>query len=409
MSYCLNPDCEQPQNYDSVSFCQKCGYKLLLKERYRAIKPIGQGGFGKTFLAVDEDRPSKPYCVIKQFLPSSLGTDTLGKATELFNQEALRLDELGKHPQIPELYAHFEQEYYLYLIQEYIDGENLASLSNATPFSEEKIRNFLTNLSSILQFIHDRNVIHRDIKPENIIERRGDNSFVLVDFGASKHATNTALLKNKGTIIGDPRYMSPEQLLGKANFTSDLYCLGVTSLYLLTLVDPVELFDVVENKWVWKDYLKTSVSDELGEILDKMIARSIEKRFQSAKELKAALNNLSNDKGFSHILLPNNFLKPDQSLRSANGKYTLVMQADGNLVLYSTSAPLWCSNTTGLGGKMAMLEPDGNLVIRNDSNELIWRSGTGKFTQPILSVQDDGNVVIYENSGNPVWHTNTTV
>ncbi|MCE3389825.1 serine/threonine-protein kinase, partial [Staphylococcus aureus] len=80
---------------------------LLLKERYRAIKPIGQGGFGITFLAVDEDKPSKPRCVIKQFFPQAQGTNTTQKAAELFNQEAMRLDELGKHPQIPELLAYF--------------------------------------------------------------------------------------------------------------------------------------------------------------------------------------------------------------------------------------------------------------------------------------------------------------
>ena len=107
MSYCLNPSCQQPQNPDLTKFCQNCGSKLLLKERYRAIKLIGQGGFGRTFLSVDEDKPSKPPCVIKQFFPQAQGTDSAQKAAELFEQEAVRLDELGKHPQIPELLAHF--------------------------------------------------------------------------------------------------------------------------------------------------------------------------------------------------------------------------------------------------------------------------------------------------------------
>jgi formylglycine-generating enzyme required for sulfatase activity len=70
-----------------------------LRERYCAIKPIGQGGFGKTYLAVDEGKPSKPACVIKQFHPQSQETDNFEKAAELFSQEAVRLDELGVHPQ----------------------------------------------------------------------------------------------------------------------------------------------------------------------------------------------------------------------------------------------------------------------------------------------------------------------
>ena len=103
MSYCLNPRCEKPQNTKDSQFCLNCGTKLLLKQRYRAIKPIGQGGFGRTLLAVDESKPLKTPCVIKQFLLTAQGTDNTQKAAELFDQEALRLNELGKHNQIPNL------------------------------------------------------------------------------------------------------------------------------------------------------------------------------------------------------------------------------------------------------------------------------------------------------------------
>ena len=77
--YCLNPNCPTPQNPQNTKFCLSCGFKLLLRERYRAIKPIGQGGFGRTFLAVDEDKPSKPPCVIKQFYPQAQGQPALSK------------------------------------------------------------------------------------------------------------------------------------------------------------------------------------------------------------------------------------------------------------------------------------------------------------------------------------------
>ena len=92
MSHCLNPNCQKPaSNPPTAKFCQSCGTKLLLKDRYRAIKLIGQGGFGKTFLAVDEDKPSKPPCVIKQFFLEAQGTNNTQKAAELFEREALRL------------------------------------------------------------------------------------------------------------------------------------------------------------------------------------------------------------------------------------------------------------------------------------------------------------------------------
>ncbi|WP_244997453.1 inactive serine/threonine-protein kinase VRK3 [Richelia sinica] len=116
MSQCLNPNCLY-QNPSGTAFCQRCGSKILLGDRYRPVGFLGAGGFGRTFQAVDEHRLDTP-CVIKQFLPQQSGTAELEKATELFKREAVRLRDLGKHPQIPDLLAFFAQEGRLYLIQE---------------------------------------------------------------------------------------------------------------------------------------------------------------------------------------------------------------------------------------------------------------------------------------------------
>jgi serine/threonine protein kinase len=285
MSYCLNPACRNPQNPSDTKFCLTCGTKLLLKDRYRAIKPIGQGGFGRTFLAVDEDKPSKPRCVIKQFYPQAQGTSTVKKAVELFNQEAMRLDELGKHPQIPELLAYFTQDDRQYLVQEFIDGQNLAQeLAQVGGFSESQIRQLLNDLLSVLQFVHSQQVIHRDIKPENIIRRSRDRKLVLVDFGASKVATANAL-NQTGTSIGSPEYVAPEQARGRASFASDIYSLGVTCIHLLTQRSPFDLYDINEDAWIWRQYLTSKVSDSLGKILDKMLQTAPSRRYQSAEEV----------------------------------------------------------------------------------------------------------------------------
>ncbi|MGB3510879.1 MAG: serine/threonine-protein kinase [Microcoleaceae cyanobacterium] len=292
MSYCLNPNCKVPQNADWNRYCQNCGAKLLLKDRYRPLNLIGQGGFGKTFLAIDEDKPSKPYCVIKQFFPASQGTNNIIKAAELFEKEATRLDQLGKHSQIPELMAHFTQDRQQYLVQQFIAGQNLAqALEIEGPYNEDQIRAFLNNLLPVLQFIHSHNVIHRDIKPENIIRRQeSDSQLVLVDFGAAKYALGTALLKT-GTTIGTPEYIAPEQNRGKAVFASDLYSLGVTCLHLLTKVSPFELFDVGEGTWVWRRYLENnSISEQLGYVLDKLVENAINRRYQSVYEVIEILN-----------------------------------------------------------------------------------------------------------------------
>jgi len=285
MSYCLNPNCPNPQNTDAPIFCVTCGTKLLLRERYRAIKPLGQGGFGRTFLAVDEDKPSKPRCVIKQFFPLVQTSSSAQKAAELFTLEAVQLDELGKHPQIPDLLAYFIQDNRQYLVQEFIDGQTLTQeLAEKGTFNETQIRELLNDLLPVLQFVHNHQVIHRDIKPDNIIIRKIDKKLFLVDFGASKTAT-AAALQQTGTTIGSPEYVSPEQSRGRAVFSSDIYSLGVTCINLLTGISPFDLYDMREDVWIWRQFVKNSLSNKMVKILDKMLENATNRRYQSAAEV----------------------------------------------------------------------------------------------------------------------------
>lgn len=281
MSLCLACGVTNPSE---TKFCSQYRSKLLIQDRYRALKVIGQGGFGKTFLAQDEGKPSKPHCVIKQFLYEDPAT--LREAQKLFEQEAVRLDDLGKHNQIPELLAHCEQEGRQYLVQEFIDGENLLQeLNRSGRFSEAKIKDLLLDLLPVLQFVHAGNVIHRDIKPENIIRRRIDGKLVLVDFGAAKMASKTALAKT-GTTISSPEYMAPEQARGKAVFASDIYGLGVTCIYLLTHISPFDLFSDSEFKWVWRQFLNgIAVNDKLGRVLDKLLEQALGRRYQTIEDV----------------------------------------------------------------------------------------------------------------------------
>lgn len=285
-SYCVTPGCLVPQHYNSERFCLSCGAHLWLKERYRPIQPIGQGGFGRTFLAVDEDIPSKPHCVVKQLHMENSTVEIFRKAKELFQQEAVRLDELGNHPQIPTLLAHFEQDQQFYLVQDWIAGQTLTQeLKQQGTYDEAQIWDLLQDLLPILQYIHTHKVIHRDIKPSNII-RRNDGRLVLIDFGVAKLLTDTALLQT-GTIIGSPEYMAPEQIRGKAFWSSDLYSVGVTCIHLLTGVSPFDLYDSLNNCWVWRDFLPPDkpVSDRLGKILDKLLHPTIKQRYQSVDEV----------------------------------------------------------------------------------------------------------------------------
>lgn len=295
MNYCLNPYCKNPPNPDHVTMCLSCNSTIILDNRYRPIKFIGGGGQGRNFLAIDEKTPTKKRCVIKQFCPHpNIANDpgNLQKATELFNREATVLDELGdESPQIPRLLAHLEQDKRLYLVQEFIDGENLLNeLAQNGNFSEAKINDFLNEFLPILKFVHQRGVIHRDIKPENIM-RKKDGLLVLIDFGLSKQMSGTIMVM--GTVGGTMGYSPTEQLVyGEAYFASDIYALGATCIHLLTGIPPHNLFNPQEKRWLWEDILSQrgkGVSKYLSQILDKMLMSAVKDRYQSVDEILQVL------------------------------------------------------------------------------------------------------------------------
>lgn len=304
MTHCIIPGCETTVNPDQAIYCRKCGAKLLLQDRYRAIKPLGKGGFGRTFLAVDTQIPSHPVCVIKQLLFNSQDTKHYEAASRLFAQEAVRLEQLGEHPQIPRLLAYFSEGEKMYLVQEYIPGLTLRQeLQENGVFNGEKIWELLKELLPVLKFIHDRNVVHRDIKPDNLMRRvlhplNYDqnltiappkellNKIVLIDFGVAKLLTGTALIQT-GTIVGSAEYMAPEQTRGKSLPASDLFSLGVTCLYLLTGISPWDMYDMVDDKWQWVNFLPqgTKVSDRLTYILNKLLQHSVSSRYHSVDQV----------------------------------------------------------------------------------------------------------------------------
>ncbi|MBD2129778.1 serine/threonine-protein kinase [Microcoleus sp. ZQ-A2] len=302
MLYCSNPTCSNPFSPDGNKFCLSCGSQTLsplFHNRYRVIQLLGEGGFGRTYEAIDTDRMDDP-CVIKQFFPQVQGMAVLEKATELFKQEAKRLYELGEHPQIPRLIAYFEQDKRLYLVQELIEGQTLlAELQQQGAFNEEKIRQLLADLLPVLKIVHERGVIHRDIKPENIMRRRKDGKLMLIDFGISKQVTAT-ILGHAGTTIGTHGYASMEQMRGQVYPASDLYSLGVTCIRLLTQCLPKEdgsdeLYDALNGKWIWRERLPKSItiSPQLGQVLEKLTQNYVRDRYQSADEVLRAFNPAS--------------------------------------------------------------------------------------------------------------------
>jgi eukaryotic-like serine/threonine-protein kinase len=296
VSYCFNPNCQRPENPDSEIVCASCGSDLLLKNRYRAIRFLDSGGMSRNFVGVDTATPGMPCYAIKQFFPAPQVLDdpeAYAKAVELFQREGEQLGRLGEDsPHIPQLYATVEQQKRFYLVQEFIDGENLCDeLDRDGAFNEHKVRQLLEDLIPVVEFIHDRNIIHRDIKPENIMRRR-TGELVLIDFGMSKNL-NSTIVSSKGTTGGTVGYAPPEQVRGGAAYpASDIYALGATCVHLLTDITPDRLYDFQKNKWTWRTQLEAQggkVSNQLAEVLDIMLKPELADRYPSIESVELAL------------------------------------------------------------------------------------------------------------------------
>jgi serine/threonine-protein kinase len=276
-----------------------------LRERYIIKRQLGQGGFGRTYLAEDMGRFREQFA-IKEFMPVLRNTSALKKAEELFQREAAILHQLD-HPQIPRFWEIFRQEKRIFLVVDYIAGFTYKELleqrlKQGYCFSEPEILELLQNLLPVLSYIHRRGVIHRDISPDNIILRKEDCLPVLIDMGGVKQVAMEvgAQLESEQipatasfTRLGKVGYAPDEQIqLGLVAPHSDLYALAVTILVLMTGKKPLELLNLNPNtlQWQWEQELQ--LNSLLAKTIKRMLAPKSANRFQSADEVFQALTPL---------------------------------------------------------------------------------------------------------------------
>jgi serine/threonine protein kinase len=293
---------KQHTNNGNNRFCTHCGEPLplavgqVVDNRYQIIRHLGQGGFGRTYLAEDRNKADQT-CVLKEFAPQVEQQQDLQKAKELFEREANVLKTL-QHPQIPRFHASLQvkigESDFFFLVQDYVDGDNYYQLleqrqTQGKTFSEAEIITLLQQILPVLSYIHSRDVVHRDISPDNLIWRRSDHLPVLIDFGgvkqlpASQGFWRTKLVGNN-TLLGKKGYAPEEQLRqGKAFFSSDLYSLAVTILVLLTGQEPQKLYDSYQGIWGWGKEIR--VSPQLEAVLKKMLAYKPSDRYQRAEQI----------------------------------------------------------------------------------------------------------------------------
>ncbi|MCC5663802.1 bifunctional serine/threonine-protein kinase/ABC transporter substrate-binding protein [Nostoc sp. CHAB 5784] len=320
--YCTRPGCKNPVNTISTEninsknakkeiCCSTCNMPLILQEHFVALSYLGSGGFGKTYKAKDLDF-FYTNRVIKQLHPISnpgqiLTSEDLTQREEMFKKEAITLENL-RHARIPRLFGFFTKDVeattgyvqrFFYLVQDYIEGENLdnelnarLSLPEPRTFSENEVINILKEILNILKYIHnpdDTNgviYIHRDIKPANIMRCSKNNRLYLIDFGAVKQILQGLELETTSIVL-DPRFAPPEQFRNQQlSPASDLYATATTCLCLLTgNRNPNQLLEESCLKEI------VTVSDQhFAKALDLMLKHRSKDRPQSAQEVLKILS-----------------------------------------------------------------------------------------------------------------------
>jgi serine/threonine protein kinase, bacterial len=289
---------------------------------YPIIKQLGNGAFGKTFLSTNTLMPSHPYCVIKQLIPTSTDPNSYSLIQEQFKKEGLILEKLGeqRNGMIPKLYAYFVEDGEFYLVQEYIGGETLLDrVKKYGQFTEIRVRQLLKDILPVLTYVHNQNVVHRDIQPKNIILREGTDQPVLIDFGAVKETMGTTQTLSgntaKSVIVGTPGFMPAEQMSGRPMFVSDIYALGLTSIYLLTGKMPEEMdSDPSTGQVEWQKYAP-NLSPQLMAVLNTAIHSVPSSRHNGAKDMLIALGEAMPIDSFggqpaATVMASSNYLDP---------------------------------------------------------------------------------------------------
>jgi serine/threonine protein kinase len=269
----------------------------LLQQRYRILSMLGEGRFGRTYLAADRGR-GDVYCAIEELAPFAQFSSAVIKAKEIFKKEATLLYQL-QHSQVPRFWTTVEDQSRLLLIRDYIPGKTYRDLLDdrrnvGRTFNESEVCQFLLELLPVIGYIHSKGTIHRDLAPEHIVCRDADGLPVPIDFGVVKEFANKLQPSPTGSriAIGQPGYAPIEQLQhGQVYPNSDLYTLGVTAIVLLTGKEPSALFEGDKMNWGWRKW--TEIDDGFANVLSRMLSPQPNDRYQSAIEVQQDLQALS--------------------------------------------------------------------------------------------------------------------
>lgn len=259
--------------------------------RYVIRQILGQGGMGAALLATDKRLDSKQV-VIKELVsdnndPAKLKEDELN-----FKREVVTLAHLD-HPLIPNVTDNFEENSRFFMVQEYVEGENLEDRleRQQQPMHERDTLIYASEILDVLEYLSQQTppIVHRDIKPANIVISTKDKKAHLVDFGIARADVARNAKRKQTSALGTPGYAPPEQYQGNADPRSDLYALGATLHHLLTNRDPrnYQPFTYPPVRT-----LNTLLAAETESVLVRALQNDISQRYQSASAMKSDIDQI---------------------------------------------------------------------------------------------------------------------
>jgi len=299
------------ENRDGVRYCSNCGRALspgvttntstggtsrslaigtpLQGGRYVIAKILGEGGMGTALLATDK-RTDNKLVVLKELVSDNTDPAKFQDDVNNFKREVATLAHLD-HPLISYVTDSFEEDSRYFMVQKYIEGENLEERMDRInqPMKEREVLGLASEMLDILDYLAQQTppIVHRDIKPANIIIGSKDKRAHLVDFGIARADEAKNIKRKQTSALGTPGYAPPEQYQGNADPRSDLYALGATMHHLLTNRDPRNYppftYPPVRT-------LNPQVSSETEHLITKAVNNDITQRYQSAMAMKSDID-----------------------------------------------------------------------------------------------------------------------
>ena len=264
--------------------------------RYKILSIIGQGAMGVVYKAID---PMIDRTVAIKTVNLNLTRDEIEEFEARFRQEIKAAGRLN-HPNIVTIYDVGRNENMAYMAMEYLDGKELKDIladGQEVPPVASTV-DWIAQIAQGLEFAHENDIVHRDVKPSNIMVVRGGLAKI-TDFGIARMPTS-AVKTMTGLILGSPRYMSPEQVIGKdLDYRTDIFSLGVVLHEALTGTPPFDgdnvnaiMYATVNSQPPAPSLINRQVPAMLDLIINKALAKTVDERYQSMREFANDLNDV---------------------------------------------------------------------------------------------------------------------